>query len=75
VDVRHSLGITVDKPEHVNAEPVEPPALEVLDADPLTKQLADVADISYLPSPTPKTRRQQALPVLRRLVMRQAASH
>lgn len=75
VDVRHSLGITVDRPEHVNAEPVEPPALEVLDADPLTKQLADVADISYLPSPTPKTRRQQALPVLRRLVMRQAASH
>ncbi|KXV03364.1 hypothetical protein CR51_17920 [Caballeronia megalochromosomata] len=72
VDVRHALGINVDKPEHVNAEPVEPPALEVLDPDPLTQQLADVADISYLPPLAPETRRPHALPVLRRLAMRHA---
>jgi hypothetical protein len=75
VDVRHSLGIAVDKPEHVNAEPVEPPALEVLDADPHAQELADIADISYLPPLMRKARRPQALPMLRRLVMRQAASH
>ncbi|BBU29148.1 hypothetical protein BTHE68_28820 [Burkholderia sp. THE68] len=71
VDVRHALGISVDEPEHVNAEPVEPPALEVLDPDPLTQQLADVSDISYLPPLTPE-RRPHALPVLRRLAMRHA---
>ncbi|MCE4544792.1 MULTISPECIES: DUF6572 domain-containing protein [unclassified Caballeronia] len=71
VDVRHSLGLTVDEPEHVDAEPVEPPALEVLDPDPHS-QFTDIADISYLPPLSPKARRQQALPVLRRLAMRQA---
>ncbi|SAK55569.1 hypothetical protein AWB78_01486 [Caballeronia calidae] len=74
VDVRHSLGIAVDKPEHVAAEPVEPPALEVFDADPYAR-LADVTDISYLPPLRRESRRPQALPVLRRLAMRQVAGH
>ncbi|SAK80728.1 hypothetical protein AWB75_05008 [Caballeronia catudaia] len=77
VDVRPSLGIAVEKPEpveteHVEAEPVEPPALEVLDADPHA-QLADVTDIAYLPPLSRESRRRQALPLLRRLAMRQAA--
>jgi hypothetical protein len=75
VDVRHSLGISVDKPERVAAEPVEPPALEVLDPDPRMQQLADVADVSYLPPSMPKSGLPQALPLLRRLAMRQAASY
>ncbi|SPB14936.1 hypothetical protein NOV72_02167 [Caballeronia novacaledonica] len=74
VDVRHSLGITVNQPEQVNAEPVEPPALEVLDANPLTRQRAEVADISYLPPLTADARRPRALPLLKRLVTRQAAA-
>ncbi|WP_321792888.1 DUF6572 domain-containing protein [Caballeronia sp. J97] len=75
VDVRHSLGICVDTPEHVEAEPVEPPALEVFDADPDMEQLVDVADISFLPPSSPRSRPRQSLPVLKRLAMRQAAGY
>ena len=81
VDVRHSLGITVDDDaQSADADPVEPPALdvtdvtdvpEVLDADPHS-QLKDIADVAYLP-PAPIARRPHALPLLRRLAMRQAA--
>jgi hypothetical protein len=77
VDVRHSLGIAADEPEHVEAEavdadPVEPPALEVLDPDPHL-QLTDIADVAYLPPLKSDFRHQRSLPVLRRLGMRQVA--
>ncbi|SAK96818.1 hypothetical protein AWB77_05658 [Caballeronia fortuita] len=75
VDVRPALGISVEKPEHVDAEPVEPPALEVLDADPSTQALTDIADIAYLPPLSSDTRRRQTLPVLKRLAIRQVATH
>jgi hypothetical protein len=72
VDVRRSLGLAVEQPEQREAEPVEPPALEVLDADPFA-QSADVLDISVLPPALLRSRRMHALPVLKRLAMRQAA--
>lgn len=72
VDVRRSLGIAVEEPQREDKEPLEPPALEVLEADPFV-QSADVVDISFLPPSLPRTRRMRTLPVLRRLAMRQAA--
>lgn len=72
VDVRRSLGISVEAPERVEAEPVEPPALEVLDPEPRA-QIADITDISFLPPWRSGQRRPQALPVLKRLAMRQVA--
>ncbi|SAL71392.1 hypothetical protein AWB71_04358 [Caballeronia peredens] len=69
VDVRRSLGIAVEEPQHASADPVEPPGLEVLDADPLEQ----LADVTYLPPLPPRSHRKQPLPILRRLAMRQAA--
>ncbi|MDR5775173.1 MULTISPECIES: DUF6572 domain-containing protein [unclassified Caballeronia] len=74
VDVRRSLGIKVDDVAKVEAELVEPAAIEVLDADPRSR-LADVTDISYLPPLMPSRAQQaQTLPaVLTRLSLRRAA--
>jgi hypothetical protein len=79
VDVRHALGVKVEEAghvevEHVEAEPVEPPALEVLDPDP-EPQLANIVDISCLPPALSDPRRLKALPVLRRLAIRRAAGY
>ncbi|WP_044042673.1 DUF6572 domain-containing protein [Caballeronia insecticola] len=68
VDVRRSLGIPVEELQQDHSDPVEPPALEVLDPDPLTQ----VAGVTYLP-PLPPRHRKQPLPILRRLAMRHAA--
>ncbi|SAK78541.1 hypothetical protein AWB79_04912 [Caballeronia hypogeia] len=66
VDVRHSLGMAVEQPEQVRVEPVEPPALEVLDVDPRAP-LAEITDISR-PAPMPSApHRLRGMPVLRRL--------
>ncbi|SAK61465.1 DUF6572 domain-containing protein [Caballeronia ptereochthonis] len=69
VDVRRSLGIAVEEPKTIAAEPVEPPALDVLGPAPIER----LADISYLPPLPPRSRRKQPLPLLSRLAMRQAA--
>jgi hypothetical protein len=83
VDVRHSLGIeseTIAEPEPpVPLEIAEPAPLtfdaaeiEVLDADPRS-QLADIADVSYLPQFPARPRNRNNQPVLSRLSVRRAA--
>ena len=72
VDVRRKLGIAVEEPQppaHAKVEPVEPPALEVLDADPLRP----IAGISYLPPSPIRPHRKQPMALQRRIAMRQAA--
>ena len=72
VDVRRALGIAIEEPQRSAEEPAEPPALEVLDADPFA-QSADVVDIAFLPPSLSRSRRVQTLPILSRLALRQTA--
>lgn len=81
VNVRRSLGLSVEEPAEamdraVASELVEPPALEVLDAEPHARlaHAADVTGISILPPVASMRQRLQALPVLSRLSMRKSAT-
>ncbi|MFM0052230.1 DUF6572 domain-containing protein [Caballeronia grimmiae] len=77
VDVRRSLGLDVKECTEVAGgtdagDLVEPPALEVLDAEP-DAQYTEVSDVSFLSPLARPPRRGQTLPLLNRLAIRRTA--
>ncbi|MEZ2353247.1 DUF6572 domain-containing protein [Caballeronia sp. RCC_10] len=77
VDVRRSLGLSVEEGVGTTVatdanELVEPPELEVLDAEPQT-QFSEVTEVSFLSPLARPPRRGQTLPLLNRLAIRRTA--